>query len=203
MRLLNSTFFLLLLVCVLSGCGVFKNKKVVEVPKGPQTVLVGIVEMVNPEQNYVLIRCETPTTLKAGTELVAVDSTGAESRLRLTPERKGRYLTADILEGQPKVMGLVAHRTTGDAPVNTALAPLPVPPAPPGAAVAPIPLDPLAAPPMPLDPAGGSFSPAPLEPALPAADGGAGFPVPSPAPFPSSSSSPAPAPLSDLEPVVR
>jgi len=128
-----------LLLCYCGGLG--RSKKPEPTAKSGQTTLVGIVEMVNPEQNYVLIRCEQPHSYSAGTELIALDASGSRAKLLLTPERKGHYLTADIKEGQPKVMNLVLHQQGAEVP-----APAPAPPSP---APAPptIPLDPF--PPLP------------------------------------------------------
>lgn len=99
---------LLLLVCVqLAGCSLLKKKR--EEKPGPvgQATLIGMIEMVNPEQNYVVIRCDTPPAIQPGTELIALNSLGTRSRLVLSPERKGYYLTADIKEGSPSVANLV------------------------------------------------------------------------------------------------
>ncbi|MEN3940771.1 hypothetical protein WJU23_05710 [Prosthecobacter sp. SYSU 5D2] len=158
MRQSKCILFFLVLGLLLPGCGLFKKEEK-PAPTGPKTTLIGVVEMVNPEQSYVLIRCEQPPLLPTGTELVAVDPAGGESSIRLTPERKGRYLTADIKSGQPKVGSFVMHRTTGDAPVNTPFAPDPIPTVP---AIAPIPLDPLASPPSPLQPTLPSLAPLPF-----------------------------------------
>ncbi|SKB03718.1 hypothetical protein SAMN02745166_03888 [Prosthecobacter debontii] len=103
------------------GCGLFKKKKKPE--EAPKTVLVGIVEMVSPEQNYVLIRCDRLPDLPAAAELIALDATGVESKLKLTPERKGRYLTADITQGQPRVANLVIFKRSGSAPPVTPTVP--------------------------------------------------------------------------------
>lgn len=103
--------FLWLAALLLPGCSLFKKK-----PKpdtGPKTTVVGVVEMVNPEQNYVLIRTEQPLGYGAGTELTVMDASGNESKLKLTPEKKGRFLTADIVSGQPQVASLVLHKTLG------------------------------------------------------------------------------------------
>ncbi len=99
---------LLLLVCVqLVGCSLLKKKR--QEKPGPvgQATLIGMIEMVNPEQNYVVIRCDTPPAIQPGTELIALSSLGTRSRLVLSPERKGYYLTADIKEGSPSVANLV------------------------------------------------------------------------------------------------
>lgn len=136
MRPLQSLFFLLVLSSLLPGCGLLKRKKKEE-PTGPKTTLIGIVEMVNPEQNYVLIRCEQVPALGAGAELVALDATGVESKLKLTPERKGRYLTADITNGSPKVANLVIYKTSGNAPLTPSSGPVPLPQAVPTTPMAP------------------------------------------------------------------
>ncbi|WP_133795682.1 hypothetical protein [Prosthecobacter fusiformis] len=148
----------------LPGCGLFKKKDKPK-PNGPKTTLIGIVDMVNPEQNYVLIRCDQVPRIEAGTELVAVDATGKESRLKLTPERKGRFLTADIQSGQPQVTNLVVHRTSGDAPLNTPFPPVPEPP--PTLVpqpVPPIPLEPVTDPQTLLEPLLPTIAPLPLTP---------------------------------------
>ncbi len=114
----------LLLLCALSfvtGCASKKEKK--PEPTGRAT-LIGMIEMVNPEQNYVLIRCEPMPSLAAGTELIAISASGEKSKLVLTPERKGYYITADIKEGTPGVSNLVLHQHSA-----TALAPPPETPA--------------------------------------------------------------------------
>ncbi len=96
----------LLLACLLLVTGCKSKPKPKPEPTG-QATLIGIIEMVNPEQNYVLIRCEPMPNLSPGTELLALSSTGAKSKLILTPEKKGFYVTADIKEGQPQIHNLV------------------------------------------------------------------------------------------------
>ncbi|MEZ5384639.1 MAG: hypothetical protein R3F13_03910 [Prosthecobacter sp.] len=79
--------------------------------------LIGTIEMVNPEQNYVLINCTERLNIPAGTEIVAQGSDGSKSTLKVTPERKGNYITADIKDGEPKVQDLVLYRfQPGDLP---------------------------------------------------------------------------------------
>lgn len=145
MRFLLCLFSILSLVCLLPSCKSAKEPK-----KDSKVTLIGFVEMVNPEQNYVLIRCEQLFALSAGTELTALDATGSVSKLRLTPERKGRYLTADIVSGQPRVMNLVMQEhtfeptsaaslaaATGTAPVIPTEPLMPLTPQRPGGAVIP------------------------------------------------------------------
>lgn len=164
MRFFRSLFLGLLL----AGCSLAKRDRPKPEPAGTRTTLVGIVEMVNPEQNYVLIRCEQVPVLAAGTALIALDASGAEAALVLSPERKGRYLTADIRSGQPQVSNLVLHRTTASPATASASAaaaesaapqPSTVPP-PTSPPVAPMPLEPPADPapalPLPSVPAPGA-----------------------------------------------
>lgn len=126
MQKFSILIILSLWMVLLPGCGSLKDKK--KPPQeAPKTVVIGIVEMVSPEQNYVLIRCEQMPEIAAGTELTALDATGAESKLKLTPERKGRYLTADITEGHPRVTNLVLFKRTAQAPPLTPAAPPTVP----------------------------------------------------------------------------
>lgn len=101
------------------------KKKGGNVSSKEQMVLIGVIEMINPEQNYVLIRCDQQHALAAGTELTAIDASGTQSRLMLTPERKGMHLTADIKEGSPKVANLVIYRKPGAGAATPALATAP------------------------------------------------------------------------------
>jgi hypothetical protein len=101
---MKSLILLLIAPLLLISCA--SKKKVKPEPTG-QSTLIGIIEMVNPEQNYVLIRCEQMPSITAGTELSALSSDGKKTKLILTPERKGHYLTADIKEGSPEVSNLV------------------------------------------------------------------------------------------------
>ncbi|MBV6500767.1 MAG: hypothetical protein CJBNEKGG_03252 [Prosthecobacter sp.] len=117
---------LLLIVCAqLAGCSLLRKKP--EKKPGPvgQATLIGMIEMVNPEQNYVVIRCDTPPAIQPGTELIALSSLGTRSRLVLSPERKGYYLTADIKEGSPSVANLVLLPHSEEPPAPAP--PLPAP----------------------------------------------------------------------------
>lgn len=162
MRQSKCIFLFLVLGFLLPACSVFK-KKPEPAPSGPRTTFIGTIEMVNPEQNYVLIRCDQPVKLEAGAELVGVDTAGVESRLKLTPERKGRYLTADIKEGQPQVSHFVIYRSSGGGDPFAATGSTDLPPTPP--VIAPIPLEPIPTPEPVLDPLLPSADPLPLAPA--------------------------------------
>jgi hypothetical protein len=82
--------------------------------------LIGTIELVNPEQNYVLINCEQRLNIPAGTEIVSQNADGTKAKLKVTPERKGNYITADIKEGLPQVRDLVLYQIKpGDLPPPT------------------------------------------------------------------------------------
>lgn len=67
---------------------------------------VGSVHVVRRDENFVLIRSTRFLAVEPGTDLFAYGSAGVESaRLRVSPARKGQFVTADILSGMP---------TTGD-----------------------------------------------------------------------------------------
>lgn len=101
---------LLLAGPVLCQCAALQKtrseKKEEDKPK-TQTLLIGTVELVNPEQRYVLIQCDPSMILGAGTELTCLDATGTTSTVVITPERKGNFVAADIKEGTPRVKNLV------------------------------------------------------------------------------------------------
>ncbi len=92
--------------------------------------LVGIIEFVNPDQNFVLVKTQGAAQLPTGHTLTALDATGALSEIVVTPERKGSHLTADIKSGNPRAGNLVVYRPKlqeNPAPVPpgaTQLAPL-------------------------------------------------------------------------------
>lgn len=146
-------FMLLILALVLPACGLLKPKPKAK-PKTvekPTTLVVGTVEMVNPEQHYVLIRSDRGRDLPAGTELVVMAADGTRSTVVLTPERKGTFLTADIKDGQPATMGLVYkenHLPTPPVPAPTPSTPATPPPVP----SAPLPNFTLPTPQIPLEP---------------------------------------------------
>ena len=85
--------------------------------------VVGVIEMVNPEQNYVLINCEQRMNLAPGTEILSQGVDGSRVKLKVTPERKGSYITADIAEGTPQVRDVVLQQIKpGDLPPVAAAA---------------------------------------------------------------------------------
>jgi hypothetical protein len=94
----------------LAGKALEKPLKKLQDNRVGQALLIGTIEMVNPEQNYVLIHCDSRPTLDAGIELIAIDSKGQKSKLVVTPERKANYLTADIKEGTPTIGSLALQK---------------------------------------------------------------------------------------------
>lgn len=197
----RALFLALIFPALMVSCGHLKSRKTKkekpeENPSG-QATLIGMVEMVNPEQDYVVIRTEAPVGYPAGTELIALGAGGSRSRVVLTPERKGLHLTADIKSGQPQVANLVLYYPPA-APEPT--------PAPTPTTTSP------ASPPVPtpaLSPAASASAPEPGIPSLPAQPGLQPLPAASP---PAQPAPPLPmAPPgggafpdpSGLEPVVR
>lgn len=86
-----------------------KNKEEPTAETKTRTLLVGTVELVNPEQRYVLIQRDPSMIIPAGTELSCLDATGTVSKIVTTPEQKGNFIAADIKEGTPRVKNLVLH----------------------------------------------------------------------------------------------
>ena len=133
---------LLLLLPLATSCAALrfgKTKPAADTaPEAPTEVLVGTIELVNPEQNFVLIRCEVIPVLPDRAELTAVGTDGSESKLMLAPERKGRHLTADIREGSPQLRQWVIYRRSpSSAPANPAVPEAPTTPAAPTTPPAP------------------------------------------------------------------
>ncbi len=105
----------------LSNCTYFANKfaslkKSSEDKRVGEAKVIGVIELVNPEQNYVLINCEHRVDIPAGTEIISQGTNGTDAKLRVTPERKGNYITADITQGTPQLRDLVLYQIKRDAP---------------------------------------------------------------------------------------
>lgn len=64
--------------------------------------MIGLIEMVRPNDRFVLIRSLAAVPEPAGTELHSYSRDGTETgRLRLSAERRRSMLTADVLSGNP------------------------------------------------------------------------------------------------------
>lgn len=121
--------------CSLIGKGMskmpWKKKKTPAAAKNEDVAhLIGTVAMVNPEQRFVLIRTQGKVPMSAGQELTVLDSSGAESKIKVSPEKKLDFLTADILSGNPSVGGMVFFKLDKKAlpPVDPNPPPTPPPP---------------------------------------------------------------------------
>lgn len=67
-------------------------------------VPVGKVHVVSPGGDFVLIRSSKFLTIEPDRILTTIGSGGLEtSRLKVSPARKGSFLTADIISGTPNV----------------------------------------------------------------------------------------------------
>lgn len=102
-------FLLLPLLCLsLSGCGIvakaFRSKpKPDENDKKPKDLFIGVIDMVNPEQHFVLIKTGIQLKLQPGWKLETRPSSGGpKSVLVITPEQKMNFLSADVVEGFPQ-----------------------------------------------------------------------------------------------------
>ena len=74
---------------------------------------VGQIDMVNEIQKFVLIHAPGRVALSPGTMMDVMGTDGIKAKVKLAPERKGSYLTADIESGTPaKGDAVVWHRTT-------------------------------------------------------------------------------------------
>lgn len=168
---ISRTLFAATLCLALVSCGLVKRfgkKKEADKPEKSESQVIGVIEMVNPEQRFVLIRTESRMTVAAGQEITAVDSAGVESKLKVTPEKKQHYLTADVLEGNPKTGHLVIHRRPVGAEIPTTPVTPPVQPSP--SDLVPLPAVPDQPPPLPQSLQPISASPIPAQPQPPAAD---------------------------------
>ena len=70
---------------------------------GHSAQVIGRVEMVSPDQQFVLMRCEPAPQIASGTRLWSKSALGRRCELRLGGERKGYYLVADAIKELPEV----------------------------------------------------------------------------------------------------
>ena len=190
----------------LSSCTYLENKfgslipskKSAEDKRIGEAKVIGVIELVNPEQNYVLINCEQRVDIPPGTEIISQGVNGSDAKLKVTPERKGNYITADITQGLPKLRDLVVYQVkpgeSQSPPPVTAVGGVAVPMAP---VMQPDVIPPLDAPFQPMAPLKSAVVPPSSMPA----------PVPQlrqtpQAPAPPPAEEPA-ADLSKLPPVIR
>ena len=114
---------LILCACllVLTSCGVLQ-KLAKPKPKKPTAekehadMVIGTIEQVNPDQRYVLIHAGAHLMLAAGTSLYSTGAGGVVTKLKVTGERKGAFLAADIVAGNPQRKdNVMFHPTSTDA----------------------------------------------------------------------------------------
>ncbi|MDB6073982.1 MAG: hypothetical protein JWO89_1622 [Verrucomicrobiaceae bacterium] len=131
-------------ICLLAGCHALKNlmahkPKKEEDTKEAKQLMVGTIELVNPEQRFVLIRTIAHLMLPVGTELFSRGPDGQTTKLKVTPERKGTFLAADIVSGSPQSQDTVLFQApssappalNGDKPVRGDITDMPLAPFPP------------------------------------------------------------------------
>lgn len=135
---------LILVVLTLTQCQVLRkigahNHKAAPTTEEPTARAIGKVEMVNPDDQFVVARLTMNLALAPGTELTLLHESGKTSKVKVTPERKGVYITADIISGEPAKGDIVVAGTIkpdADAAPATTTTP-PVAPTEPPSAVNP------------------------------------------------------------------
>jgi hypothetical protein len=148
-------FMLAILAAVLpaGSCSLFKkhllSRKYSPVPADKNSgVFIGMVESVNPEQKFVLIRTELRMVVAPGSKLESHSASGTKASLVVTPERKMNFLSADITEGSPSAGDVVIM----SAQVAAAAAAAATPAAEPGSVAAPAMRPPASEPALPAPP---------------------------------------------------
>jgi hypothetical protein len=110
-RTLRAIILLLTLPGLLAGCGLlakwFTRKPKPDKHAGARDVWIGSIEMVNPEQRFVLVQTGMKLNLQPGWKLETRPVSGARSVLTVSPEQKLNFLSADITEGYPQKGELV------------------------------------------------------------------------------------------------
>lgn len=127
-----------LLPLALGGCGLLAKWFGPRANPAPeeQNTGIGVIEMVNPEQRFVLIRANMKVELQPGSKLETLTASGVKSVLAVSPEQKLNFLSADILEGYPQKGETVtlAPKSVSVVPESTPALPQPagnLPPLPP------------------------------------------------------------------------
>lgn len=117
-------FLTLLITFTGAGCGLLRRKKPQPPSPASPKVVIGRVEMVNPELKFALIHTIERAAIPAGSDLITANEAGETARLKMSPERKGVFMTADIVSGEP-MKGETVIWMRGSDP--TAVAPPPAP----------------------------------------------------------------------------
>ena len=82
----------------------------------PGSASIGTVHMVDHTHDFLLIRSSRNTSIQYGAPLISQSPDGKQSaELKLSPERKGAFLVADIVKGSPDVGDIVKMTGATDA----------------------------------------------------------------------------------------
>lgn len=101
------TLLILLALLTLAQCQVLRkikarnHKSTSATTEQPSAQAVGKVEMVNPDDHFVLARLNMNLVMAPGTEITLLNESGQMAKAKITPERKGVFITADIVSGSP------------------------------------------------------------------------------------------------------
>ena len=71
-------------------------------PEAPRPTTIGIIEAVNPDAKFVIVHLNANSLVPVGTELTSLDAAGQSAKLKVTPERKSIFISADIISGTPQ-----------------------------------------------------------------------------------------------------
>ena len=129
-RPLRALFLLAALPMTLGGCGLLAKwlapKPRPDKDAGTKDVYIGVIDLVNPEQRFVLIRTAMKLNLQAGWKLETRPVGGPKSIVTVSPEQKLNFLSADITEGSPQkgeIVVLPPQLSTAAANPDTPAAP--------------------------------------------------------------------------------
>lgn len=150
------------LLLSLSSCGTMNHllqthlgkRSKTAAPQEPKNQIIGTIEMINPEQHFVLVKTSYRMALAPGTKLETLAANGLKAVLTVTPEHKMNFISADITEGFPQqgdTVILPAPIKSTDAPAQPGSDQPPPIDAPPPIVDLPLPVDQL---PPPIVPSG-------------------------------------------------
>lgn len=134
---------LILVALTLTQCqmlrkiGARNHKSTPDASDQPTAQAIGKVEMVNPDDRFVLARLTMNLVMAPGTELTLLSENGQISKAKVTPERKGVFITADIVSGDPSKGDIVMTGTVKPDEVTHPPTSAPTAPAGPPSAVNP------------------------------------------------------------------
>lgn len=112
-------FAILVALVSLTSCGTIRHwtshreSPTETLPEEGSLTNVGSVEMVNPESKFVIVRLGSNAPIAVDTSLTTISPTGTVAKLKVTPERKGIFATADIVEGEPQKGDTVVFKYEG------------------------------------------------------------------------------------------